>query len=331
MIKFLTIKNFQRHQKLRVRLGRITTLLGPTDSGKSAILRALRWLALNNLPGDDFIRNGAKSALVKIKLENGAWIGRGKGKANLYALNGKKFRSFGQDVPAPVKQVLRMDAINFQRQHDSPFWFAESAGQVSRELNRVVDLGIIDTSLARAASLVRTAETNKNVQEGRLREITEALKDSQAVETRIHSFSLIEKLHEKTTKLTKAQSRLDKILADISSHDTANLKSRADECHELARRGKRLWNLREQTNQLDCLIREIEGMPELENRSSDAQEISTLGQQLDQLSSCRGKLSHLVERILAEKLALDAAHARCEGALNRMRKIKYCPLCRRKL
>lgn len=332
MIKFLTIKNFQRHQKLRVRLERVTSILGPTDSGKSAILRALRWLALNNLPGDGFIRNGAKSAFVKIKLENGAWIGRGKGKANFYVLNGKKFRSFGQSVPLPISNVLRMNEINFQRQHDSPFWFAESAGQVSRELNRVVDLGIIDTTLAKAVSAVRAGEAHQNAVEGRLRAITEGLEESrEATLSRIKQFARLKQTHERNEQIQARRSRLAGILAETGRYRIAEIKEQASEIREVFRIACQQKQTREFAERLDCLIREIETLPGLENRNGDAQEILALGQRLGKLSAHRSALSQLVERIIAQEFALDALNVRHESTVNQLRKVKYCPVCKQKL
>ena len=43
-----------------------------------------------------------------------------------------------------------MPDICWQGQHDSSFWFAASAGEVSRQLNAIVDLAIIDTTLTNA-------------------------------------------------------------------------------------------------------------------------------------------------------------------------------------
>jgi hypothetical protein len=44
-----------------------------------------------------------------------------------------------------------MPALCWQGQHDPSFWFGETAGEVSRQLNALVDLGCIDTALSTAA------------------------------------------------------------------------------------------------------------------------------------------------------------------------------------
>jgi AAA15 family ATPase/GTPase len=40
-MKKLRIKNFQIHKDLEIEFGPITTIVGPSDIGKSAVLRAL--------------------------------------------------------------------------------------------------------------------------------------------------------------------------------------------------------------------------------------------------------------------------------------------------
>ncbi len=61
----LQLVNFQVHTGLIIDFSPgITTIVGPTDHGKSSILRALRWVCLNDLSGEQFIREGRKSCAV---------------------------------------------------------------------------------------------------------------------------------------------------------------------------------------------------------------------------------------------------------------------------
>ncbi|MDE2104483.1 MAG: AAA family ATPase, partial [Patescibacteria group bacterium] len=68
-IKSLELRDFQCHKSLVLDLNApVVCIKGPTDSGKSAILRALRWVCQNNFAGDDFIREGAKKAEVVLNV-----------------------------------------------------------------------------------------------------------------------------------------------------------------------------------------------------------------------------------------------------------------------
>ena len=62
-----TIENFQSHKKTVINWapgGQLTILTGPSDSGKTAILRAEDWLCNNKPDGNDFIRVGCTFARV---------------------------------------------------------------------------------------------------------------------------------------------------------------------------------------------------------------------------------------------------------------------------
>src|SRR5262245_61335301 len=123
MIRTLQLRNFQKHRRLKLVFSpEITTIRGRTDQGKSAILRALRWISMNVAPSD-FIRHGSKfaSAVLSVRTEHGlVKIVRKKGKANIYKLNGRVLKSFGTKVPDPVLALLQINEINFQKQHASP-------------------------------------------------------------------------------------------------------------------------------------------------------------------------------------------------------------------
>lgn len=174
MIRKLIIKNFQKHQDLTLKLDpKVTTIVGDNDAGKSAIIRALRWLVFNRPQGDRFIRKGAKRTRVTLFVD-GHRVSRIKGGTNEYKLDGKRLKGFGTKVPQDVSGLLNLDALNFLRQHDPPgFWFSLSPGEVSRRLNDVVDLGAIDDVLSRIASRLRREITKRSVIEERLQDAQE--------------------------------------------------------------------------------------------------------------------------------------------------------------
>ena len=175
MITELTITNFQAHHKLRLGLDpHITTIVGPSDVGKSAVIRALRWLVFNRPVGTDFINWDKPNNTAEVT----AFVGplcavtrrRGPGVNSYSITDHEAYNAFGNDVPPAVAEVLNLGEVNFQRQHDSPFWFTETAGEVSRRLNQIIDLAIIDTTLANLAAAIRQARTEAEITAGRLAE-----------------------------------------------------------------------------------------------------------------------------------------------------------------
>lgn len=171
MIEQLLIQNFQAHGKLRVQISPgITCIVGPSDVGKSAILRALRWVVTNQPGGDAYIRCGTKGATVKLKVD-GHTITRRRspgGNVNEYYLDDQQFKAFGRDVPEPIEQLLNLGGVSWQWQHDAPYWFGETAGEVSRQLNTIVNLEVIDTALAGVARTLHRARAKLELAEGEL-------------------------------------------------------------------------------------------------------------------------------------------------------------------
>ncbi len=157
MIEKIGIRKFQRHEKLNITFTPyVNSIVGATDAGKSAIIRALRWVVFNRPKGDAFTKDQKGKAKVFLKID-GKVIKREKGKQNLYTLGNKEFKAFNNDVPPEISKVINLDQVNFQAQFDPHFWFCETPGEVSRQLNKIIDLSIIDSTLANLASFVREA------------------------------------------------------------------------------------------------------------------------------------------------------------------------------
>lgn len=167
MIEKLLIKNFQAHEKLAITFDpQITVIVGATDSGKSSVFRALRWALLNQPRGSSFVRDGATDVGVKVQIDGREVVRSRKGTENGYSLDDDNYTAFGVSVPPSIEEFLKVDDLNFQQQHDAPFWLSLSAGEVSRRLNEIVDLEIIDRSVSKVKSKIQTqkqlVETNLN-------------------------------------------------------------------------------------------------------------------------------------------------------------------------
>lgn len=163
-IESIRIQNFQAHSDLLVELDpRVTSIIGPSDVGKSSVIRALRWAALN-VPVSSLIRNGTKQATVELVVD-GRTITRSRGAENVYKLDGQEYKAFRTDVPTDIASLLKLGDANFQGQHDPIYWFSSTAGDVSRQLNAVVDLGIIDSTLAETVRFVNKAKTVMQIAE----------------------------------------------------------------------------------------------------------------------------------------------------------------------
>lgn len=221
MLESLTIHNFQKHGNLKVDFDpKITVIRGETDSGKSAIYRAFRWVALNKPRGDSFIKRGEKETQVTLKVD-GVQITRIRGPKNLYRLEkpGEKprdFVSFGNEVPSEIAEILQTSDMNFQGQHDPAFWFSKTAGDVSRELNAIVDLEIIDTTLKNLSTKQRRVKQEAGIIESRLRDARKQRKGLRFVEEMTSDMEALEETQQDLSENIIAASLIDKLLSTYS-------------------------------------------------------------------------------------------------------------------
>lgn len=169
VIERLDLRNFQRHRERSIEFERVTCLVGKTDSGKSTIVRALEWIATNRPQSDAFVHWDETQAAARLTFDEGRRIVRRRGRdRNSYSLDGQQYRAFGSEPPEPVTAALNIDPISFQGQFDAAFWFSLTPGQVARELNRMVNLELIDSATATATAELRKARTRAELAEERL-------------------------------------------------------------------------------------------------------------------------------------------------------------------
>ena len=158
MLEKLEIENFQSHEKTTVALHPgVNVFVGPSDNGKSAILRALGWLFQNKPDGLGFVShwNLNEKGLIKRQTAVGLWFDEGKElwryrtkDANGYAVGEKELEAIGRDVPDEVIQLLDIADVNIQSQLAPHFLLSDSAGEVARIFNKTIRLDDIDKLLA---------------------------------------------------------------------------------------------------------------------------------------------------------------------------------------
>ena len=146
MITSIKIDNFQSHKTTELSLSRgVNVIIGPSDAGKSAILRALIWNLFNRPLGDEFRSHWNKDTSVQIEF-NDHNITRSKIKTtNHYIVDGQSLKAFGQEVPVEVLDAHNLDrTLNIQTQIDPFFLLQSSPGEVAKYFNQIAGLESID-------------------------------------------------------------------------------------------------------------------------------------------------------------------------------------------
>jgi len=149
MLEKLTLTNFQSHESTEITFGdRVTVIHGPTNNGKSSVMRALDWIANNGLDGDYFLsswlKRGGRCAVTLTV--DGHTITRERTKSdNLYTLDGVEYKAFGKGVPTPIAALLNLSPHTFQRQGDAPFLIGGTGSEAVDIFNTAAGLSDIDT------------------------------------------------------------------------------------------------------------------------------------------------------------------------------------------
>lgn len=161
MIKSIQIQNFQSHKNTELIFDSgVNVIVGSSDSGKSAILRAMLWTIFNRPSGESFRSYWNGDTIVDIELENKT-ISREKGKENLYSISPCDFgsmgffKAFGTSVPEEISDLFNISDINIQRQMDAPFLLSSTPGEVGKRLNKAVKLDIITRAQSNIESTLK--------------------------------------------------------------------------------------------------------------------------------------------------------------------------------
>jgi len=124
MIKRITVENYMAHKRSTIELAEgVTVITGPNNSGKSALVEAIRSVAQNPPSGRHAVRHGARSAVVRIELDTGEAVEWERTeKTALYRIypgeadgsgsqSPEVFAKFGRFPPDDVRRLLRLDLV----------------------------------------------------------------------------------------------------------------------------------------------------------------------------------------------------------------------------
>jgi chromosome segregation ATPase len=226
MIKTVVIRNFQSHKKSILNLSKgVNVIVGKTDSGKSAIIRALRWLFTNTPSGDAFRSwDGGDTKVSATFYDMDKKITRIKGNKNAYIVetldeqsvvtDKKEYTGIGTDVPEPIENLFNINSINMQAQLDSPFLLSETPGEVARFFNRVAHLDKIDLGQYNIKKWMREIEKCKSINEKTIEE------NKQKIEEHNYLYKLqidVENLEELQNKRDKQKQRIASLQSLIDS------------------------------------------------------------------------------------------------------------------
>ena len=211
MIKSLRIHNIQSHEDTALVFSDgINVIIGASDQGKSAILRALYWVKYNRPLGIDTLAShwivndkGNLKGVMSVVLENDDGIVERRRTAddNQYIVNGETLNVVKTDVPIQVEEILRLSDTNVQRQLDAPFLLSNTSGEVAKYFNRIVNLDVIDKVLTNAESKRRK---NKN-------DIEYIKTDIESLQNKLEEYDWVDEVEPLLKECSKIKSQYDEL------------------------------------------------------------------------------------------------------------------------
>lgn len=343
MIELLQLQNFQRHSKFQVKLDpHITVIVGPSDAGKSSIIRALYWVAFNHPSGISFIKDGSKGSCVTVKTSKDTIKRRRSKTVNHYEINGTKLEALKRgEVPDRVEDALRLNKINFQLQHDSPLWLSESAGQVAKNLNEIVNLELIDNVLASLSKQLRSITSEVAVCSNRL---NLASKDRERLEWVSDAEASLLEIEEVEKELDEARKEETHLLA-ICTPLLAAVKVIKEVQAIIAPVTLQLQEIEECEQELSKSLTEMNSLaPIITKLEKDELFLSTAGDvvveleehlasiegmnvKLSHSSKCLSDLSQLVQQADELNKDIKETEGKLKEAESELASVKVCPTC----
>lgn len=232
-IKKVILENFQSHKYTEIEFDQyLNVIVGPSDHGKTAIIRALKWALFNEPSGDFFIREGEKECSVTVIFSDNTKVKRSRSKSkNAYYLYDKKgkemiFEGFGTTVPQEIINKTSMrkieldssqsNSINISEQLEGPFLLSEKNATRANAIGRLVGVHIVDDALKDTLKDIRNLNMKKKSYEDVLKKLEKDLIEYDYLEDLVKKVQQIEKLKHYIYNSQLKLNKLSEILTDLN-------------------------------------------------------------------------------------------------------------------
>ena len=227
MITKVIIENFQSHKKTEVEfVAGTNVIIGESDTGKSAIFRAINWVVTNRPLGDSFRSEWGGDTRVALYTSEGHVVERIRTPSrNEYIIDGQVLKAFGADPPDEIIEILQIDAFNIQEQFEPPFLLSNTPGEVARILNKAASIDDIDKAISGLKSSLNRINTDIAYNEKQLKTFTAEMKAYEnlpEIETRVKR---VEELEEESGVIADQIADLQRLSARVRWVEEALLET----------------------------------------------------------------------------------------------------------
>lgn len=345
MIDSAVILNFQSHKRTELHFDRgVNVIIGNSDGGKSAILRAFYWLIWNRPLGDSVVSDWVEKkdyAVIQVWTERGHVSREIRNGENVYTEHAQLFKAFKTEVPKEVKEHLNMNEINFQRQLDAPFLLSVSSGEVAQVFNKVARLENIDTGNQNIKSWIRGLEGNIKEKKASIAETEKELETYdrlQKIEAKLEVAEGIEKLYDaavgRHTRLLQLINNIKEIQEEIDTvsqilrHEPTVNKILA-KIQERDKLESEYSNLEYQVSLIENTERVLPGLKSLIEHEAKVDKILKLYEDKEALDDKYTKFREQVDSINTTKAEVNEKKTLVDSLTKQFDKEfpDMCPLC----
>lgn len=290
MLQTIQIHNFQSHENSQLDLSPgINTLVGDSDCGKSAVMRAILWAITNSPQGDAYVSDWTKTpkgkqmagAATYVAIDTNPQKDRGKFSVlrkrspefNGYEVfdgsDNTQFEALRTDVPREVSQCFNIGPVNIQRQMDPPFLIASTPGEAARFINQLVNLTDIDEAQTEINSLGRSCSSDLRAATATLEKAEDLVKGMEWVD-RLQELAenlagLEARINEGRQKVRDLQASLSNYMAAQTTYEALGGLEQAGSALEKARRiGVDIGTASGKYNRLVASLRQYRSQPDVE-------------------------------------------------------------------
>lgn len=305
MLRTLSIKNFQSHKDSTLEFHpNVNVIVGLSDSGKSAIIRSLRWLIWNRPSGDSIRSKWGGETSVHLETDTDKIVRWRHDYENAYRFNTQMdFKAIKSDVPEEIVKALNISEINLQRQLDAPFLLSSTPGEVAQHFNRVANLDKIDTSIQKINGQIRELTNTIKFTEQQIEKQKEELKQFEHLEKFEMDVEVLEELDKRRTNKLRDLSRLKTLFLNIQYKqkeidDASGILKLEPEVNKILQLFERVKDLSSTCSTLQTDIKELKT---IEQEFEEAKKLLSLETYVNNLL----RLYSNVDTVKSQRIALN--------------------------
>ncbi|WP_350345033.1 AAA family ATPase [Proteinivorax tanatarense] len=282
--------NFQSHTNSVLKFHKgVNVITGPSDQGKSSIIRALRWVLYNQPKGGDIIHYGQSHCSVTVTLDDGTSVTRERRRnSNRYVIekDGERneYSSVSSEILKIVQGVLKITPvfldkdqkpeINIARQLEPPFLLSGTGSLRAKAIGTIVGVHFIDAASRSVSGNIKELSSKLNYKDEELKNLNEQL-------------TAYQELNNQKIKTEKANNAYLKVENKITKY--INLKIKREKLYKINDEINALSLTLKQTKNIKPALELIEEVKSLQSRYILLKDISRklnyTNQEIDKLNS----------------------------------------------